>query len=515
MKTLTVLLFLVLLAGCRRTPAPVLEDESAEVSATVTGVVRDGDKPVAKARVRFKGLADSVLTDADGRFLLPRPSGSNRGARRVTAWKEGFLIAGTALDDGPLSLLLTRLPDKDIEDYAWVDPAPDKAGKHNCANCHAEIYREWSASGHARSATNRRFLNLYEGSDWEGNADVGWSLLSERPLGSGVCASCHAPTQNRSEGDAFDIRAVRGVASLGVHCDYCHKITGLEDGTIGLTHGRFILTRLRPKKGQLFLGPLDDVDRGEDAYSAFYKDSKYCASCHEGIVFGVKVYETYSEWRESPAGKEGKQCQSCHMSPTGKMTNIAPGKGGIERDPQTLGSHRFFAGSQLDMLRRGLKLATKLKRERDGVHVQVELRADGAGHRVPTGFIDRQLILAVEPFGPGIRPLKAQAGPSLPPAVGKELSGRPGQLYAKLLKDAEGNGPLPFWRAEADPVDTRLVPGKPDVSTFVFPAETERVQVRLIHRRFWDETARVKKWPNNDLTIFDRILKTENAVGTD
>jgi hypothetical protein len=508
-KIQSLLLLLILLAGCRRAPVAVPEDEPAQDSTVVSGVVRDGDRPVAKARVRFKGLPDSVLTDADGRFQLQGPSGINPEARRITAWKEGYLIAGARLDDGPLSLLLTRLPAADDEDYPWVDPAPDKAGKHNCANCHAEIYREWSASGHARSATNRRFRNLYDGTDWNGNEDVGWSLLSEHPDGSGVCASCHAPTQHLDDDDAFDIRAVKGVASQGVHCDYCHKISGPGNDDIGLTHGLFNLALLRPKRGQLFFGPLDDVDRGEDAYSPFYRDSRYCASCHEGIVFGVKVYETYSEWRESPAAKEGKQCQTCHMAPTGKLTNIAPGKGGIERDPATLGNHRFFAGSQLDMLRRGVKLAVTVKRERDGVHAQVEVRADGAGHRVPTGFIDRQLLLVVEPFGAGIRPLKARAGPVLPAAAGRELQGRPGRLYARILKDADGLSPAPFWRADGEPIDTRLLPGKPDLTTFVFPAETQRVQVRLLHRRFWDETARSKKWPDNELTIFDRILKPE------
>ena len=508
----SLVLLLVLLAGCRRAPVAAPDDEPVEEAATVTGLVRDNHGAVVGARVRVKGLADSVLTDADGRFQLSRPSGMNPEARRVTAWKEGYLIAGTPLGEGPLSLSLTRLPATDHDDYAWVNPAPDRTGKHNCANCHAEIYREWSASGHARAANNRRFLNLYEGSDWDGNEDVGWSLLSEHPFGSGVCASCHAPTQRLGDDDPFDIRTVKGVAAQGVHCDYCHKITGVGDGTIGLTHGRFNLTLLRPREGQLFFGPLDDVDRGEDSYSAFYKDSRYCASCHEGIVFGVKVYETYSEWRQSPAAKEGKHCQTCHLAPSGKLTNIAPGKGGIDRDPATLGNHRFFAGSQLDMLRRGLKLSVTLRRERDGVRADVEVRADGAGHRVPTGFIDRQLILVVEPFGAGIRALKPRAGPVLPAVVGKELRGLPGRLYAKVLKDASGRSPAPFWRADGDPDDTRLVPGTADSQQFLFPAETERVQVRLLHRRFWDETARIKKWPDNDLTIFDHILNPERKA---
>ena len=31
------------------------------------------------------------------------------------------------------------------------------------------------------------------------------------------------------------------------------------------------------------------VDRGEDVYSPLYSQSRYCAACHEGTVFGVHV----------------------------------------------------------------------------------------------------------------------------------------------------------------------------------------------------------------------------------
>ena len=127
-------------------------------------------------------------------------------------------------------------------------------------------------------------------------------------------------------------------------------------------------------------------------YSPLYKESRYCASCHEGVLFGVHVYGTYSEWLESPARRQGQQCQSCHMTPTGKLTNIAPGKGGIERDPKTLASHDF-PGGQAEMLRRCLKLSVRVRRVEQGVRAEVEVTAENVGHRVPTGFIDRNLLL--------------------------------------------------------------------------------------------------------------------------
>src|SRR5205085_2029162 len=133
----------------------------------------------------------------------------------------------------------------------------------------------------------------------------------------------------------------------------------------------------------LFFGSLDDVDRGEDAFSPLYRQSRYCASCHEGIVFGVHVYSTYSEWLESPARKQGQQCQTCHMTPTGRLSNLAPGKGGMTRDPHTLANHRFFDGSQEEMLRRCLKVTVSLTPTADSLRARVLLKVEGAGHRVP------------------------------------------------------------------------------------------------------------------------------------
>jgi len=296
------------------------------------------------------------------------------------------------------------------------------------------------------------------------------------------------------------------VARHGVHCDYCHKIADAGLGTIGLTHGRFGLQLLRPMEGQLFFGPLDDVDRGEDAFSPLYKQRRYCASCHEGTVFGVHVYGTYSEWLASPAGKAGKQCQSCHMRPTGTMTNIAPGHGGIERDPKTLANHRFFADNQLDMLRQAIHVSVRVDGAESRKLLSVELRADDVGHRVPTGFADRHLVLIVEALDANSRRLAMSEGPTLPQQAGSSVAGSPGRLYGRILKDDTGNWPVPFWRADEEKTkDTRLMPGEPHRVQFTLPMRTQRVRLRLLHRRTWPEVAEAKGWPDNELVILDEL----------
>jgi hypothetical protein len=449
--------------------------------------------------VRARGGA-TAHSDAGGRFRLPPAS----AGRRLTAWKEGYFIAGGSAGDGPV-LRLRPLPTQDDPAYAWVDPTPLPADESRCGNCHPGVYREWAGSGHARSANGKRFGQLYAGLDGHGRR-AGWGLLTEHPDGAGVCSSCHAPTVRDDDPALFDLRRVGGVAARGVHCDYCHKVSGLNDGPIGLAHGRFLHTLLRPGEGQLFFGPLDDVDRGDDAYSPFYRDSRYCAACHEGVVFGVPVYTTYSEWLDSPARRRGQHCQACHMKPTGRTTNIAPGHGGRERPSSTLANHVFWDGSQEQMLRRSLRLLARPARRPHGVEVRITLEARGVGHRVPTGFIDRQVILVVEATTPRGVNLKPTQGPTLPPAVGRPLAGKAGKLYARLLKDQRGKGPVPFWRAHSPPDDTRLRPERPDEVRFTFPAEAARVHVRVLHRRFWEETARGKGWADRDLLVVGRTL---------
>jgi len=471
----------------------------ADEPAPVRGVVLAAEgKPAEGARVRWQGGAVAVSTDAEGAFTL------HGVGRRVTAWKQGYFIAGQAATRSALQLRLRPLPDQDNLDYEWVDPRPDRRHEDRCGNCHSTIHDEWAASAHARSAGNRRFLNLYEGSDWHGRPNVGWNLLAEHPLGAGVCTACHAPTASE-RGVREDIRKVAGVDALGVHCDFCHKIAEASSERLGLSHGRFGYDLLRPTQGQLFFGPLDDVDRNEDTFAPLYKESRYCAACHEGTIFGVPVYTTYSEWLDSPARREGKHCQSCHMTPTGTLTNIAPGKGGIPRDPLTLSSHAM-PGATPEMLRRAVNLKVHCDELLGEAQVKVEVAAGDVGHRVPTGFIDRQLILSIEGVGQTGRQVEATSGPLLSPLAGLGEN-RAGLFFAKQLEDLDGQAPVPFWKPCRIRADTRLKPGEPAEASWTFPAEgLAGVRIRLIYRRFHAEVQQAKAWPDDAICIIDQVV---------
>src|SRR5439155_888839 len=79
-------------------------------------------------------------------------------------------------------------------------------------------------------------------------------------------------------------------------------------------------------------------------------------------------------------------------------------------------------------------------------------------------------------------------------------------FYARQIADDQGR-PVPFWRANHEVADSRLQPDKSDRTTWQFPAaDTARVRVRLLYRRFYKSVADAKQWPENEIVIFDKAL---------
>ena len=158
------------------------------------------------------------------------------------------------------------------------------------------------------------------------------------------------------------------------------------------------------------------------------------------------------------------------------------------------------------MLKRCLDVDVVLTSYDDRLEADVTVRADQVGHRVPTGFIDRHLLLIVDAQDQNGSTVALIDGPRLSQVGDPSLTGRPGRLYAKLLVDLSGKSPIPFWRDHGDLTDTRLSPGQRDDVRFVFPKSALRVRVRLLYRRFWREVADAKRWPSNEVTVVDRLL---------
>jgi len=122
--------------------------------------------------------------------------------------------------------------------------------------------------------------------------------------------------------------------------------------------------------------------------------------------------------------------------------------------------------------------------------------------------VDRHLLLVLDALGKDDQRIPpADDTPLLPPLAGKSYAGSAGRLYAKQLTDFDGHQPVPFWRARPEMEDTRLRPDTVDQATYQFGAGVERVRVLLLYRRFWEETAEAKGWPDNEIVVVDQVLR--------
>lgn len=164
------------------------------------------------------------------------------------------------------------------------------------------------------------------------------------------------------------------------------------------------------------------------------------------------------------------------------------------------------------MLRKCLDLRIALEVQPDAVTCRILLTAYDVGHRVPTGFIDRHLILVVEPFDAAGRRLSSQLGPSLPSHAGEQLRALPGRWFGRLLADDQGSSPIPFWRPASSTQDTRLKPEQPVATTFSFPGQTHGIRVRVLYRRFWQSIAKDKQWPDDTITVYDERRTTDDLA---
>jgi hypothetical protein len=163
------------------------------------------------------------------------------------------------------------------------------------------------------------------------------------------------------------------------------------------------------------------------------------------------------------------------------------------------------------MLRGCLQVSASFKATRDSTRLVVEIEALNVGHGVPTGFVDRNLLLVAEGRDGAGHTLFPQTGPKLTARAGAGMAGLPGKLYAKQLADFQGCGPVPFWRASPHFQDTRLSPGQRERLEFAYPAALAEARVRLIYRRFWKETADAKRWPDTEILVVDKMIKKSSG----
>jgi hypothetical protein len=194
------------------------------------------------------------------------------------------------------------------------------------------------------------------------------------------------------------------------------------------------------------------------------------------------------------------------------MTNVAPNKGGVQRNPLTIHAHSQLGAMDENFLQDAVSMIPSAQYEEDTLRVRVEITNDNTGHHIPTDSPLRHLILIVEATNEQGIPLPLINGTTVPEfaGVGDPKQGYyadlPGKAFAKVLQelwtDISPTGA--YWNPTRLVSDNRLAAFATDTSyyTFAIPEESlATVKVTLLYRRAFKELMNQKGWDVPDIVI--------------
>ena len=194
----------------------------------------------------------------------------------------------------------------------------------SCSQCHPDHFEEWSVSPHAYAMISPVFNSMH-------------AFITDRTSGTNgdFCIRCHTPVAMEREEEIYGSVLLRSPAVVeGVTCVSCHRI----DGDFGTTSGRIALQD-GPLSDAIY-GPTgrenleralhdpdfglvtDPDERGKLAHSDAIQSpvisrSAQCGMCHDvNSPTGLRLESAFTEFKHSPAAKDGHSCQDCHMGVT-------------------------------------------------------------------------------------------------------------------------------------------------------------------------------------------------------
>ncbi len=300
------------------------------------------------------------------------------------------------MEPGPIEkaqeFYASRAPFERPRPYTEVPEGLASLSAESCGGCHREIYNEWAVSTHRRAwlddAQFQHELKKSRGElakEGDPRRDVGW-----------LCVNCHTPLVNQLP----------------------QLVVGLEDGDIAkpiyVDNPKFdeklqldaITCATCHVRDGVILGPHGD---GTHAPHPVKKDESLlkvdiCTSCHQAeMVYEVQqlgcFFSTGREWKESPAGKAGQTCQSCHMPEVERKVAEAFDV------PKRKTRRHWFGGSLIPKKPEyEAEIAPLREVYPDGVTLtlvsgetfSVRVANDQAGHHMPSGDPERHIDVEVE-----------------------------------------------------------------------------------------------------------------------
>lgn len=258
----------------------------------------------------------------------------------------------------------------------------------SCGTCHPAQLADWRGSRHAKSMGPGVKGQLVE-------------MVARDPESALDCSRCHAPLAEQQEKVARrggDFTPNPGFAAelqaRGLTCPACHVRGQQRFGP--------------PKRDGSLASELPSArlpHNGVTRTPAFLR-AEFCRECHQfgpdGYALNGKLLEnTYAEWKASPFGRAGVQCQDCHMPDRRHLWR------GIH-DPE--------------MVRSGLTVSVSTDRERyqvgETVLATLTLTNSKAGHSFPT-YVTPRVVVSGELVDPSGR---AVVGSRQEKVIGREVT---------------------------------------------------------------------------------------------
>ncbi len=306
------------------------------------------------------GLTSLALIAATNLFLAcsaqPNPETSTRQAATEA-------LSGQSLGDADA-----------MHAKAFADNGYPTAAQ--CGECHPTHFAEWSVSPHAYAQISPIF-----------NAMQGSVTKLTNGANADFCIRCHSPVGMALGEPVFTANQNRAQASReGITCIVCHRV----NGDSGKVSGRFKLEKgdvharvFGPGDGTELDRILDENDdpggfikglqatadgpgdvpiHGEIETSFFMSQAGMCGTCHDVTSpGGFRLEEAFSEYKNSPAAKDGVSCQDCHMSrdegvvsDTPRIEPVASLPNGGESSKSRKVSSHFFAGPDYSIVHPGV-----------------------------------------------------------------------------------------------------------------------------------------------------------------
>ena len=289
------------------------------------------DKKLGKAKLKFK----RVLLDQ--KKLAKEAGKAKPTASRLEKYGEDVFedikefgevlekSAGSGADKARLEFSEKELQKLAKEAHASLLTEKEYVSATKCQECHPVHFDQWAMSQHAYAQLSPVYMAMQNAINH----------LTSKTNGD-FCIRCHNQVGMNKEEPTFFSNLDRHPASReGITCIVCHRISSgaetvegqIAQGSLpyGKVSGRMAIQKADIK--DIIYGPRPDDEvksqidsagseniHGNAGQFSQISTSGFCGTCHDVNLFnGFRLEEAFSEYKNSPAAKNGVSCQDCHM----------------------------------------------------------------------------------------------------------------------------------------------------------------------------------------------------------